>query len=224
MDHGVCRLLVEELGKAKGVLTEWHRQGNLTVRAVNQMTDLHLWMMVAASLNTSFHMEAHKLSALADELDLTMPWPRFEPPGTETPDWEWVPSDLSEGGEWHSAWVASLKAAVAGMPEADQLFKEGLEALNVHHENYKTDDGTIKHLQLLWWEFPPEHWAELREGCPMNFLTKPTKGITPNAPMMAEQQEIAAEFINELWHIGIFELIPNDCDMKANGCTLVYGG
>jgi hypothetical protein len=102
------------------------------------------------------------------------------------------------------------------MPEAKRLFREGLEALNVHRENYKTDDGTIKHLQLLWWEFPPEHWTELREGCPMNFLTEPTKGITPNAPMTAEQQEIAAEFIDELWHISVFELIPDEYEMKAN--------
>ena len=50
----------------------------------------------------------------------------------------------------------------------------------------------------------------------MNFLTEPTKGITPNAPMTVEQQEITSEFIDELWHIGVFELIPKDSEMKAN--------
>jgi hypothetical protein len=34
--------------------------------------------------------------------------------------------------------------------------------------------------------------------------------------MTKEQVEIASEFINELWHIGVFELIPHDCQMSAN--------
>ena len=34
--------------------------------------------------------------------------------------------------------------------------------------------------------------------------------------MTEEQVEIAAAFINELWHIGVFELVPDDCEMKAN--------
>lgn len=50
----------------------------------------------------------------------------------------------------------------------------------------------------------------------MNFWTEPTTGVTANAPMTEEQVEIAAAFIDELWHIGVFELIPDDCEMKAN--------
>ena len=216
MDRGVRRLLAAELGKAKGVPAEWHRQGDLMVRAVNQMTDLHIWTAVASSLTPTFPTHHQDLSVPADESDLDRPWSGFDSPGAETLGWEWVPPDLSEGGEWYAARVASLQAAVSGMPEADRLFQEGLTALAIHRENYATDDGTIKRLQLLWWEFPPEHWTELREGCPMNFLSEPTKGITPNAPMTAEQQEIATEFIDELWHIGVLELIPDDCDLKAN--------
>jgi hypothetical protein len=37
--------------------------------------------------------------------------------------------------------------------------------------------------------------------------------------MTDEQVDIAAKFIDELWAIGVFELIPNDCDVKAN-CPL----
>ena len=29
------------------------------------------------------------------------------------------------------------------------------------------------HLQLLWWEWPREHWDGLRLGSPMNFLIRP---------------------------------------------------
>ena len=50
----------------------------------------------------------------------------------------------------------------------------------------------------------------------MNFLTEPTGGLTPNAPMTDEQVEIAAEFIDELWHIGVFEVVPEGSEMLAN--------
>jgi hypothetical protein len=53
----------------------------------------------------------------------------------------------------------------------------------------------------------------------MNFLTEPDEGIFQNAPMTKEQMEIAAEFIDELQLIGVFEPIPEGCDMKAN-CPL----
>jgi hypothetical protein len=53
----------------------------------------------------------------------------------------------------------------------------------------------------------------------MNFLTEPDEGIVQNAPMTEEQMEIAAEFIDELQSIGVFEPIPEGYDMKAN-CPL----
>ena len=40
------------------------------------------------------------------------------------------------------------------------LREAGLRALDTHRANYE-GDGTIKQLQILWWEFPPEHWEEL---------------------------------------------------------------
>lgn len=74
----------------------------------------------------------------------------------------------------------------------------------------------IKQVQILWWAFPHEHWEELRCRCPMNFVMELSKGITPNAPMTEEQVDIAAEFIDELWRIGVFELIPEGQEMKGN--------
>ena len=89
-------------------------------------------------------------------------------------------------------------------------------ALENHWKNFESPDRSIIHLQILWWEFPPEHWEELCEGCPMSFLSEPTKGVTPNAPMMEEQINIAMEFINELWSIRVFKLIPVGQEMKGN--------
>jgi hypothetical protein len=50
----------------------------------------------------------------------------------------------------------------------------------------------------------------------MHFMSEPIKGITQNAPMTEEQADIAAEFIDELWSLGVFELIPEGQEMQAN--------
>ena len=120
------------------------------------------------------------------------------------------------GGEWHTARVKNLEAAIQGLPDRERLYQEGLTALEHHRKKFESPDGNIVRLQILWWEFPPEHWKELREGCPMNFLSEPTGGVTPNAPMTEEQENIATEFIDELWAIGVFELIPDGQEMKSN--------
>jgi hypothetical protein len=191
--------------------SEWVSQG-LGTRAINHMTSLHLWAAVAASLDDS--------SPRGPLLDSTPAIPLEEEPiwmasTDEAPEWLWTAPDLSAGGEWHQARVANLKAAVHGLPDATEQLAKGLAALDVHRLNY-AEAGSIHRLQLLWWEFPPEHWEELRNGCAMNFLTEPTTGVTANSPMTEEQVEIAAAFIDELWHIGVFELVPDDCEMKAN--------
>ena len=85
--------------------------------------------------------------------------------------------------------MKSLHAATENLPNCDQLHSEGLKALEVHRENFES--GELRKLQLLWWEFPSEHWTELHKGGSMNFLSTPTKGLIPNAPMMEEQVEIA---------------------------------
>ena len=211
-DKGVRRLLPEELAKAKGVPKSWTTQEILSTREVNRMTSLHLWAAVAASLDNTTAQETTTESVPAIPL---LDEPIWTVPNEEGPEWEWKAPDLSPGGEWHTARVSSLQAAVRGLPDADEHLAKGLAALDTHRKNYE-GEGSIHKLQLLWWEFPPEHWEELRNGCAMNFLAEPRTGITENAPMTEEQVEIAAEFIDELWHIGVFGLIPDDCEMKAN--------
>jgi hypothetical protein len=78
--------------------------------------------------------------------------------GGDGPNWEWKAPDLRPGGDWLLARVASLKAAVCGLPDAHVHLANGLAALDTHRQNY---GGSIHKLQLLWWEFPPEHWEEL---------------------------------------------------------------
>jgi hypothetical protein len=214
-EKGVRWLQVKELGRAKGVPMEWVQQGLLTVRAINQLTDLHIWSAVASSMRRVVEVEMTDLSQPADRVDLHLPERPTPETSAELEDWEWSPPDLRPGSPWYKARVDSLYAATQDLTDQERHRKEGLRALAIHHQNFECD-GTVKQLQILWWEFPPEHWNTLWDGSPMNFLTTPSAGITPNAPMTDEQVEIAAEFIDELWHIGVFEIIPEDNEMLAN--------
>jgi hypothetical protein len=67
--------------------------------------------------------------------------------------WTWEPPDLSKGSPWYHQCIASLRKAVANLPDGDAHFVNGLDALTVHRQNY-SEKGP-KYLQILWWEFPP---------------------------------------------------------------------
>ena len=79
-DRGIRRLLLDELGKAKGVPAEWLRQEALTVRAMNQLTDLHIWMAVVSGLTPQPLSSPQDVSTPVDELDLDTSWVGFAPP------------------------------------------------------------------------------------------------------------------------------------------------
>ena len=83
------------------------------------------------------------------------------------------------------------------------MLAEGREHLDVHRRNYGPNGP--QYLQLLWWEFPCEHWNAVREGHSMNFLTEPEHMIQPNSKMMMEQCAISGEFVDELIDLGVLE-------------------
>jgi hypothetical protein len=119
------------------------------------------------------------------------------------------------GFVWYCEGVISLKQALKGLPEASRYYQEGLEALRVHCENYTT--AGPKRLQLLWWEFPREHWEALREGSSMNFPITPGGELELNANMDAEEREVAARVVDELKKLGV--LLPAKGKLRAN-CPL----
>jgi hypothetical protein len=163
------------------------------------------------------------------------------------PVFKWNPPDLSEGGAWYNERVHSLRAAVATLPDPATIFREGLELLAIHRTNYTATGPAPKRLQLLWWEFPPEHWTPLREGSPMNFLVEPVPRLNPNANMDQEQLDVAASFVDELLELSVlcdFEegkeflmnaplfVVPKEgqegewrviADMLRGGAKFVYG-
>jgi hypothetical protein len=92
---------------------------------------------------------------------------------------KWNPLDLSEGGTWYNKQVHSLRAAVVTLPDLAKTFLEGPELLVIHRTNYTATGPAPMRLQLLWWEFPPEHWTPLQEGSSINFLVEPVPRLTP---------------------------------------------
>jgi hypothetical protein len=130
-------------------------------------------------------------------------------------DWAWKPPDLQEGQPWFQDRLDSLKRAVETFPNAQQLYEEGVQALGRHRMNY-SDEGP-KCLQLLWWEFPEEHWEDLREGSSMNFLIEPSGKLVLNTEM--DELELAAtgKCVDQL--VALQVLQPAEGELLAN-CPL----
>jgi len=117
---------------------------------------------------------------------------------SEVPSFSWAPPDLSEGSPWHQARIRSLKIAARNYPNPNDIIAEGIHILDRHRQNYDDNGPRPTKLQLIWWEFPSEHWEALRLGSPMNFLMEPARVIHDNAQMDEEQLRVATEFVEEL--------------------------
>lgn len=129
-----------------------------------------------------------------------------------TDEWSWEAPDLGKGSPWYQACIASLCHAILNLQDGDLHFVDGLEALQVHRKNCS---GTgPKKLQILWWEFPSEHWEALHEGSPMNFLITPQGELKLNTEMDEELKTAAGIFVDELKSLGV--LIPATEELKEN--------
>jgi hypothetical protein len=111
--------------------------------------------------------------------------------------------------------------ATKELPNYDEIRRQGIEALSIHRQNYDEFDPKPKTLQLLWWEFPPEHLEELQEGCHMNFLTPPPEMIHQNANMDEKQLKIGADFVDELVSLGVLRLPKDAQDIVLNAPLFV---
>jgi hypothetical protein len=127
-----------------------------------------------------------------------------------------VPPDLSEGGEFCDDRVRTLLYASQSFPDPDAVFRDGLEILRIHRGNYTETHPLPQRLQIIWWEFPPAHWADLKDGSSMTFLKPPGEFILPNSDMTPKQLIIAGEFVDELVDLGVLEQATPDKPVVAN--------
>ena len=216
--RGYRRLHADELARGLGIPKSWFSSsGRVPSSAVAQLIGIHLWEGISAGLRPL-------LTASPDPTPSTSP-PSIPSPISEESDtpptepWTWSPPDLSLGRAWYRQRIRSLKRAARHYPECERsrLIAEGKRDLAVHRANYGPEGP--QHLQILWWEFPREHWDDLRLGASMGFLTDPPTHFTPNSKLDSDQCAIAGEFVDELKALGILEASPSDDPIVAN-CPL----
>jgi hypothetical protein len=81
-----------------------------------------------------------------------------------TSDFSWSPPVLRAGGEWYRKILMNLFAAAATYADPFPLIREGINILDQHWKTYNATHPDPKELQVIWWEFPREHWDPLRDG------------------------------------------------------------
>jgi hypothetical protein len=201
-ERGSRRLFPEELARGLGVPKEWElSDAGLTDSVLKQTTSAFHWEHLSELLVCPA-LAAHESSGgpLPSRVD------PISAPVEPVPEFSWCPPDLSAGGVWYRERVSNLVAAAAHYEDRVQLVRDGLRALKVHRSNYTATHPYPKQIQLLWWEFPSEHWDEIRDGGSMNFMVPPTACIHPNSPMTEEQLVIATELVQEL--VDLVVLVP----------------
>jgi hypothetical protein len=210
---GVLRLLSDELCRGIGVPKRWGDLESLPGHLISNATSLHIWESIApavALLNTSGprgtptpqHQPSDEVQSTSDPVFTSEPM-----------EWTWSVPNIVSGSEWHISRIYNLLHACKGLPNRSQLFDEGLKALDIHRQTM-----VLRALQLLWWEFPHEHWHDLRHGCPMNFLQPPKPGITLNLPMTDEQKLTAIEFVEEPCQLAVLQ--PAEPGEVLTNCPL----
>ena len=224
-DDGYRRLHSDELANGLGVPKFWSTDLRQVARArFKDLIGVHLWDGLSHSLDSLWELvglggvgskdTAVPVTDTAPDLD-----PRASKFMSDEGVWSWEPPDLGLSGAWYRNRLRMLKKAARTYPEADraQIIAAGKSDLARHRENYGPEGP--RQLQILWWEFPKEHWEALRTGSSMNFLQEPRTGLTPNADLTPEQQEIAGEFVDELIALKVLLKAPVDDPILAN-CPL----
>jgi hypothetical protein len=214
MDRGVRRLLHDELATGLGLPKSWRKEYP-TGHLVRKTVPLHLFeYLTPLLLQPQSPSGPSKLPEVVATDDMS-PISECELVGDYVV-FQWRPPDLRVGSRWNAIRVANLRLACDTYPNSDELFEKGLRMLDCHRNNYNEEGPNLTQVQLLWWEFPSEHWDALREGSPMNFLRGPAHLVQPNLDMTEEQMAIAVRFFDELVDLGIFKELLEGEEMLTN--------
>ena len=217
-DKGVRMLQTDEFSRGLGFTKS--ESELVTGGLARRTTSVFHWEYLSTALAGDPPIRVDGPSApCVPVIDLLAPLTVDDTPPTF--DFTWQPKDLSEGGEWYQDRISHLRHACAHFPNSTDLYNDGLERLRTHRSNYDKDGPNPSYLQLLWWEFPPEHWVELRDGFRMNFLTTPKTKLMPNSEMDVSGLEAAREFVDELVTLGVFREIDDGLRILANAPLFV---
>lgn len=215
---GTRRLTTEELAKGLGATgprldyarTLRHR------KILEQTTSLFHWEYISQALqgDTTQHSTTLRPDITLEEPPAVDDLETGEP--AQSVPFHWKPPDLSPGARWFYRRLRTLwKVAKQHGNRVLDMFNHGLDCLAKHRGNYDQHGSRPTKLQVLWWEFPPEHWLSLREGSSMNFLKPPPAKHEPNGEMDDEQLATAGEFVDELIDLTVVREAPRDMHIHA---------
>ena len=215
-EKGIRRLLPEEFARGLGIPKTWDLR-DIKTNELIQTTSLFHWEYLAQCLSYR--------ATNGRPTPTTTPKRRDQQPTIypeKAPDTiHWKPPDLSEGGVWYRERLQLLIECAHRLPNPTRTIQDGKDDLRRHRGNYDHLGANPKTLQLLWWEFPPEHHADVRDGASMNFLRNPTAGLTPNSVMTPPQLKVAGEFVDELIELGVLRPPPSGRDTLLNAPLFV---
>ena len=217
--QGVRRIQSDELAKGLGCIGKEVNQAKaISAKHYRLTTSLFIWEALSNTLN---YEPTEQIAdpgvftnwGILDDPSLLERKPdpaEAEVPRADTHGFDWRPPDLSPGGEWYQKRLENLTAAASTYgDQAQDLIADGINRMATHRKNYDTDGPAVTRLQILWWEFPPEHWDALRDGSRMGFLSDPPTADHPNSDMDEEQLRVAGQFVDELLEIGAIGPAPD---------------
>ena len=199
-EKGIRNLRLEEVGRALGFDKE--AATKLKAHVAKRTTAVHHWEYIGRCM-PSRQTTRQVTRNLNSQDTQTKAAATSDVGASRSYSFEWKPPSLKDGSKWNEARKRNLRRACDSYPNSEEMYRDGLQRLSVHRNNYNKDGPCPKRLQLLWWEFPREHWDELREGFRQRFLTKPTPTILPNAEMDESGLSAATEFVEELIQLGV---------------------
>jgi hypothetical protein len=200
--QGTRKLDPTEWVKIKGLPKSW-RPGHKALRGVVESMGAHEWSALGdfiSRLDRSSPPVPHPHDAPTNSASKPAP---PTPPASPDPEWSWTAPDLGPDSAFYHRQIARLRALTAELAGPADWITDGEAALQKHRQNYGPDGP--KHLVVLWWNWPREHWAELRDGASMNFLQTPEPGLVDNSAMTDTQLDTACTFVDELIDLGVLE-------------------
>jgi hypothetical protein len=213
-EKGIRRLLNDELGRGLGIPKSWFDHHYPEGSTLKNSTSLHIQEYLSILLTQPCSPVSPSHGTLpppkaTESLKVTN-----DPtnPDTDPVTFEWRPPKLDVDSAWYRIRFKHLKTASTFFDDPDSIVEEGIRMLAQHRSNYTETHPEPTYLRILWWEFPQEHWRDLKDGSSMNFLSEPGHKLTPNAAMTPEQTDIAAEFVDELVALGVMvegEIVTN---------------